>query len=200
MAYETEMTNIEEYYANLLILQYRNKPKARATVKIGADIYLGDGLFFELNDILNIDTAQGAQLDLIGKILGVPRNIFGLTINKNFFSFEKTNAFGYSDKNELSQGFWKNYNNSIGSAYALQDFEYRLLLKFKAAYNLRRGSWQELDELYYNFFGNELEMTNNFDLSVNFTVSVNPSIALQAAIYLGYIKPPLGIKYTFTYN
>lgn len=199
MAYETEVANIENYYADLLILQYRNKPHARETVKLGADIYLGDGLVFELNNILDIDTAVGAQLDLIGQILGINRNIYGLTFDKDFFTFEKDGAFGYSDVNQLSKGYWKNYQSSTGSSYALTDSDYRTVLKFKAAYNLRRGSWGELEALYYEFFGDELEMTNNKDLSVTFTVADGYSFPLRVAIYMGYIAPPAGIAYTIEY-
>ena len=198
--YETEVSNVQEYYANLLILQYRNKPKARQTIKLGASIYLADGLVFELNDILNIDKAEGAQLDLIGQILGCSRNIYGLNPDTNYFTFEQNDALGYSDKTALSQGYWKTYRNSIGSAYALQDNDYKNLLKFKAAYNLRRGSWGELDEIYHTFFGDELVMTNNKDLSVTYTASANLSFALKAAIFLGYIKPPMGISYTIEYT
>lgn len=199
MAYETELANVEEYYANLLILQYRNKQKARQTIKLGASIYLANGLVFELNDILNIDTAVGAQLDLIGQILGVNRNVYGLNIDTPYFSFEKENAYGFSDAQALSDGYWKSYWNSIGSAYALSDNEYRQLLKFKAVYNLRRGSWAEMDSLYYTLFGNDLEIVNNKDLSVTFKVSSTLTVALKAAIFLGYIMPPLGINYTFDY-
>ena len=199
MAYETEVANVENYYANLLILQYRNKPKARATIKLGTDVYLADGLVFELNDCLNIDTAYGAQLDLIGKILGVNRILYGFSTDKPFFSFEKSDAYGYSDKTELSQGYWKNYKLSIGSEYSLVDNDYRSLLKFKAAYNLRRASMADLDLLYFNLFGNEIEIINNQDLSITYKVSNNLSTALRAAIYLGYIEAPLGISYTIQY-
>lgn len=451
MAYETETENVKDYYANLLILQYRNKPKASATIKLGAGIYLADGLIFELNDILNLETQQGAQLDLIGQILGVNRQIAGFNIDKYYFSFEKatvtppgyvwneavqsldvnngpwlsaiydgskyvalsefgyistsedgetwttpasiniassraitfdgtyywilnfygevyqssdlsswsklatlennnyywwticygngkyvamanggyvayssdgTNwsspanlspdwnslkygngkfvalssygdiststdgetwttpanilgnegwnalgydgsifvaitggmnsvgkfatstdgvtwttpaydgnlvnldvwdiayndgtfialanggkistseavvtggAYGYSDKTELSQGLWKQYRNSTASIYSLQDYEYRSLLKFKAAYNIKTGGWGALDNLYYRFFGDELNMVNNKDLTITYEVSEDVSVALQAAIYLGYIKPPMGIGYS----
>ena len=199
MAYETEVANVENYYANLLILQYRNKPKARATIKLGVDIYLADGLVFELNDVLDIDKASGAQLDLIGKILGVNRNVYGLTLDTKFFSFEKEEAYGFSDKTGISEGFWKSYKNSTGSAYALQDSQYISLLKFKAAYNLRRGSMAEIDSLYYNLFGDDIALINNKNLTVTYRVKNSLSVALQAAIYLGYIKPPMGIGYTIEY-
>jgi len=199
MAYETELANVENYYADLLILQYRNKPKARATVKLGVDIYLADGLVFELNNCLDIDKAQGKQLDLIGQILGVNRNLYGLNVDTKYFSFQKTNAYGYSDKTAVSEGYWKSFFNSIGSAYALPDNVYKSLLKFKAAYNIRRGSWGGLDNLYYRFFGNQFQMVNNKDLTVTYVVQPDVSLALQAAILLKYIEPPLGIGYTIQY-
>lgn len=198
MAWEEEKASIENYYADLLIIQYRNKPKARATIKLGVDLYLTDGLVFDLQNVLDINTAFGAQLDLIGKILGCNRNIFGFNINKKYFTFEKTSAYGYSyydsnHENQLSKGLWKNYRNSTASAYGLEDKDYRLLLKFKALYNLRRGSWGDLDRLYYKAFGNDVVIVNNKDLTISYTVSGNASIAFQAANYLGYIQPPLGI-------
>lgn len=73
--YEADVEAVKEYYASLLILQYRNKPKARETVKIGADLFLGDGLVFQLQDLLDVDKAVGLWLDLIGKIVGAPRNV-----------------------------------------------------------------------------------------------------------------------------
>ena len=250
MAYETEVENVKEYYADLLILQYRGKPKARATIKLGAELYLCDGLVFELNDCLNIDTATGEQLNLIGKILGCSRTIPGMVSDDIYFSFEnkikftvpthadlpasattddvarviadETHAgvttyyqwengacqynatnpidvFGYSDVNGASQGLFKSYWNATGSIYSLQDSEYRALLKFKALYNLRRGSWGEMNDLYYRCFGTDLKMVNNKDLSVTYQVATHLTIPLRAAIYLNYIQPPLGIDYSIQY-
>lgn len=73
--YELEALEVQEYYANLLILQYRNKPKARETIKICANLFLSDGLVFQLQDLLDVDKAVGPWLDLIGKLVGAPRNV-----------------------------------------------------------------------------------------------------------------------------
>ena len=200
MANLTDVQNVENYYADLLIIQYRNKPKARATIKLGADLYLADGLVFDLNNILDIDTATGVQLDLIGKILGCNRNIYGLVLDTKFFSFQKNNAYGYSDKDVLSEGYWKNYQNSVGTVYRLPDNVYRTLLKFKAIYNVRRGSMQFMDEMYWRIFGNEVNMVNNHDLSVTYNIPASHSVAVEAAVFLNYLEPPLGINYTINYT
>lgn len=199
MAYETGIANVEEYYANLLIIQYRNKPKARATIKLGADLYLSDGLVWDIGNVLDIDTAIGAQLDLIGKILGQSRNIPGLVIDKPFFSFEKEDAYGFSTADELSEGYWKNYRNSVGSVYNLSDYSYRILLKFKAMYNVRRASMAFMYDMYYRAFGNEIKMINNQDLTVTYEVSNNYSEAVAAALHLKLIEPCMGVDYSISY-
>lgn len=73
--YEAETQEVLEYYASLLILQYRNKPKAREDIKHLVNLYLADGVVFQFQDLLDVDKAVGAWLDLIGKIVGAPRNV-----------------------------------------------------------------------------------------------------------------------------
>lgn len=197
MAYDIE--SVKDYYADLLILQYRNKPKARETIREFVEICLGDGLVFELNNCLNIDTAVGKQLDLIGQILGCNRNVYGLNPDTKYFSFEKTGAYGYSDKDALSEGYWKSYFNSIGSAYALPDSDYRQLLKFKAALNVMPSTMKGMDEALYSVFGDNVTIQNNQDLSITYVIN-QQTVVTQAAEILGYFTGPMGITVNFSYG
>lgn len=199
-SYLPDVEAIKTYYADLLILQYRSKPKARETVKMGAQIYLGDTVLLQLQDILDIDKAVGAQLDIIGKILDVPRIIQGINPEVRYFSFEKTNAKGFSTKNKLSDGIWKNASNSLWSIYSLPDNSYRLLLKFKAIKNRLRASMGEIDNLLYEIFGNNIYMVNNTDLSITYYISDNILVPAQAAIALGYLGAPVGVKANYVYQ
>lgn len=199
MAYETELANVEDYYANLLILQYRNKPKARATIKEFVDICLGDGLVFQLNECLNIDSAVGKQLDLIGQILGCNRNVYGLNPDTKYFSFQKTNAYGYSDKDAVSEGYWKSYYNSIGSSYALPDSDYRQLLKFKAALNVMPLTMKGMDDALYQVFGDNVRIINNQNLSITYYID-QQTVVTQAAEILGYFTGPMGVTVSFSYG
>ncbi len=63
------------YYVERLALQYRDKSRARETVAIAAKQILADDLAGQLQQAFNVDTAVGAQLDVIGIIVGVSRNI-----------------------------------------------------------------------------------------------------------------------------
>lgn len=184
---------VKEYYANLLILQYRNKPKARETIKLGVDIYTGDGLLLQLADCLNIDIAVGAQLDIIGKILGCPRNVPGINNQTKYFSFHvDENSLGFSTIGNPSNGVTKNRNNSILAAYTLNDNEYRQLLKFKAFLNVWRGDMGSMDRALYSVFGGTINLKNNQDMSITYEIS-EMNTTIEAAQALGYFRAPIGV-------
>lgn len=67
-----EKFDYASYLANLLIIQYHNKPKAVATIKAIGSLFPVD-LILQIRDAFNIDTATGACLDVIGKYVGVTR-------------------------------------------------------------------------------------------------------------------------------
>ena len=79
---------IEEYYQNLLIIQYHDLPKAKETIRLIADIGTGDNIFMQLQDAFNVDTAIGAQLDLIGKVVGADRRGLDDTDFKTLIKFK----------------------------------------------------------------------------------------------------------------
>ena len=69
------MTNLElqQYYADLLILQYKGKPKAEATIKASVKPIIIFELAEAVKNGYNIDTAVGVQLDVLGKYIGLGR-------------------------------------------------------------------------------------------------------------------------------
>ena len=64
---------IKEYYSNLLILQYRGKPKAKATVEATIDAMISGQIFSQIENGFDPNTAVGVMLDIIGKYVGVDR-------------------------------------------------------------------------------------------------------------------------------
>lgn len=70
------MTNdaLTIYYAQLLILQYQQKPNAFATIKALASLAIINQLPLALQNAFSVDAGQGVQLDAIGKYVGVTRS------------------------------------------------------------------------------------------------------------------------------
>ena len=64
--------NYAEYLSNLLIIQYFNKPKAKATVEAAAKMFPTD-LILDVINGFDLETATGEQLDILAKYIGVER-------------------------------------------------------------------------------------------------------------------------------
>lgn len=66
------MSQTDSYYSNLLILQYHDKPKAKATIEAVVSL-IPDDLIQEVTNGFDIETAVGKQLDILGEYVGVDR-------------------------------------------------------------------------------------------------------------------------------
>ncbi|WP_454691119.1 DUF2612 domain-containing protein [Achromobacter aloeverae] len=120
--------------------QFQDKPRLEAFVK---------ALFEPLNTIQDalrdlfekrwLDTAEGAQLDGIGQIVGLPR-VIDQTVYVQFFGFQgQPNVTGFGQArlrrtNELA----------VGGSTTLRDAEYRKLLYWKIALNNGHGTIPEI--------------------------------------------------------
>lgn len=73
------MTKIQiiKYYADLLIMQYKGKPKANAHAKLLVEPAIFDLLPEKIMNSFDIEIAVGKQLDFIGKYIGVSRTNAG---------------------------------------------------------------------------------------------------------------------------
>lgn len=80
------LTEITAYYADLLAYQYRGLPNADRTVKLFTKQAVADLFVTQLLSCYDLETAVGAQLDILGKYVGVPRNI-GSVIERPYFGF-----------------------------------------------------------------------------------------------------------------
>ncbi len=192
--YTQDIEDVKTYYADLLILQYRGKQKARDTIKLGVDIYMGDNILFQLQDILDIDTAEGEQLDIIGKLLNCPRIVQGIYSDLKYFQYHiDENSLGFSSIGNPTNATFKTIRNYNLSQYALPDSDYRFLLKFKAAINVMKSSIKGFDEILWNVFNGDVLLKNNQDLTITYVVSATHTLATLAAKQLGYYRAPEGI-------
>jgi len=70
--------------ANRVYYQYRQQPKAVAWLEITETIANGAAAEFqEINDTLNIDTQEGVNLDVIGRIVGIDRQYIPISLDQD---------------------------------------------------------------------------------------------------------------------
>lgn len=103
--------DLKKYYADLLIMQYRDKEKARGMIELLADMVIMNQLPIAVQNAFNIDDAEGVQLDTIGKIVGV---------NRTGFYFDNTIVLD-DEEFRLLIYFKIGQNNSGSSLYDIQN-------------------------------------------------------------------------------
>lgn len=75
MATKASSQDIKDYYANLLIIQYRNLPNARGTLESLVGESYADGISLDVLNAFDLETAVGQQLDILGKYIGLSRQV-----------------------------------------------------------------------------------------------------------------------------
>jgi len=85
--------SLKEYYSNLLIVQYHDKTKAKATIELITNVLLPKNsdtdnyLASDIKDAFNLETAVGDQLDILDNYIGVGRGYEGTNLSDSDFRF-----------------------------------------------------------------------------------------------------------------
>ena len=109
--------------------------------------------FVELESIISIDSATGAQLDNIGEIVGQSRTLIDAT-SISYFGFDgDPTALGFGDADDLSVGGrFRSQDEPTTGDRDLSDDEYRLFIKAKIARNHLTPTPQNIAEYFSLLF------------------------------------------------
>lgn len=93
----------------------------------------------------SIDEAFGEQLDVIGRIVGQPRELVSLDVYRYFAFLGYPNGETYGDLNDPSVGgVFYSEGNPTGGNFTLDDNTYRLFIKSKILKNRTASTPEEL--------------------------------------------------------
>jgi hypothetical protein len=182
----TTLQQILDYYADKLIAQYRLMPRARATIEIFGKQIIADNLAEALGLAFSIDTAVGPQLDVLGKYIGVNRNV-GDIIPDDQTYFAMTNYAGaaslcgfgdYTDSFVNPNGLFYLYQYAAGIPSALSDEQYRLILKLQIVANSSDGTLYSLQNALATFLGGVFEIVDPKDMTLVYVLTAFPPISL----------------------
>lgn len=98
MDYLEELNKIKTWIKNLIIIQYRQSRKNRALIDILVELFFANNLIPQIRDLcLSVDKSEGAQLDVVGKWVGVDRFYNGIELwEHRYLSF-----INYSDMRRI---------------------------------------------------------------------------------------------------
>lgn len=198
-----------DYYARLLIIQYRNQPNAKATIQALVKAFIADNIIIDIRDGFDIDTAVGVQLDWLGLYIGTDRYYkavnyplaFGFS---NADGDEENGVTGFASASDFltKEGTFLGSREAIAISQRLDDEEYRLLLKVKIAQNNSNFSQKSIDDILYEFFGTEIYVVDNYDMTITYsfdpwTVSTSPvnnKMVIEAMLWKGILPVPMGVE------
>lgn len=191
------------YYVDLLIIQYNNKPKARATIAALAAELLASAVYFDVENGYSIETAVGKQLDVLGKYADIDRFYRG-QILEGFFSFityEEVDdvpegRIGFADYSdfETKSGEWLAYYKIISENLVLPDEDFRILLKLRIIQNNSDHSHKSIDDSIHRFFPGVLIPDSIGSMVMDYFVFENDLPIIDVARKKDVLPRPAGVR------
>lgn len=158
----------------------------------------------QLQQQRSLDTAIGAQLDVIGEIVGRPR---GLVTSELFqyFGFEgHPLAGGFGSLNDPATGSpWYSEGGAIGISRPPSDEEYRLILKAKIIKNRTMSRPEDVIAAYKFIFGAGRIVLTEGNASVNIGIGKILTNVERGLLFdlggAGTLLPKtVGVQYTYS--
>jgi len=190
--------------SNLLIKQYWEKTKAKAEIELQASTWeVARGFIDSLDAAFDLDNAIGAQLDVLGRIVGIGRSVPGI-IPKVYFGF---------DINPIDKGFSSKFDpmriggpfySKFSSAFTdlqLGDSDYRFFIRVKAALNRAAGyvssdQYISIQDVVLSAFDGRAYVIDNLDMTLTLYVSSVVSLdRLRLIQSLNLLPKPQGVRY-----
>lgn len=201
-----EIEDLIQSYVNLLIIQYADKPNAKQQIEDYTRGIVNNDIFGQIQEAFNIDTAVGAQLDILGKYIGIDRNgqQQEITEGVDFFSVladdvtQNDDAFGTVDSTQFltfTSHILGAEPTDFTTSQVLDDESYRFILKLRIIQNAINHSDKEIDDAIIEVFKGDL-IPSSADGTMTMTYVVDSESLTFAIIALqkGALPKPIGVR------
>lgn len=165
MDYLLTSITLANYYVNLLIIQYHNKPKARATIYFLAGLIYANTALLQIRDGFDLKTAVGIQLDTVGEWVGITRFYNGqLLFLQPWFSLINWNGtpdnlqggFSTYENFDTLEGGFIDYSTIKPTQNRLADDSYKIMIGLKIIQNNIIHTAKNIDEAIWNYFNGQV--------------------------------------------
>jgi hypothetical protein len=197
--------SFESEYKDLVIKQYYDRPKASAEIGLQATTWRKT--FDWLNSFpmeFDLDHATGDRLDIIGRIVGVSRNVPQALIKELFGFADNPNSKGFSSKfsvlfdgGPFSSKFAPDFTD-----LQLDDNDYRLFIRVKIAKNVAHAYMVDgvnvtIQDAVIAAFGGRAYILDNYNMTS--TIYISPIIdadRISLILRLDLIPHGVGVGYS----
>lgn len=202
------LDSIKKWAKDLLIVQYSQAKKNRALIDLLVELLFANNLSSQIRDLcLNVEESIGAQLDVVGKWVGVDRFYNAIDL----WDHPYTALVNYSnisdDTYETYQGGFSNYTNFTDNnggfltykawqetrtkANALGDEYFRQLIKLKIIKNSINFTCKNIDDVIWKWSNGQVYTTWG-TMEVTYHYPSNFKNLIQLAIYKNVLPAPTG--------
>lgn len=179
---------------DFLIWQYRGKPKARQTVGLLlSETKKVFGSAIQLSTLLDVNTATGYALDLVGRHAGIDR-VMKSIIPKEYFGWSEVEAaLGFNT------GVFYRYGDALKASSVLNDDEYRFLIKAKIIKNYQQPDIAGITYSLRHLLGEQAFIIDNYDMSMNVVIPAGylTPFRIHALKNLDILSRPVGVSYKY---
>lgn len=200
--------DIIKRYTLMLIKQYWEKKKARSEIQSMLRHWQIIADFIRNPANFDLDRVTGYRLDVIGRIVGLPRSV-PEALAKVFFGFqEHLNSEGFGSKSNAAYTgapFYSKFAPAYGP-YQLGDNEYRRFLRVKIARNAAASTIASddrvsLQDVIQAAFNGRAYVTDRQDMTLALNISPQVSVdELRLIVRLGLLPKPAGVRYDYFYQ
>lgn len=231
MSYKSTLQDLQKYYSNLLIIQYNGKPKAKATIELIANLIWSNMALLQIRDAFDWKTAdsdypnstEGAQLDIIGKWVGISRaynenNTWSNTYlcypayGTDTIAEADPQRGGYSDYSTFDtlEGGVLTYKDLQANTQQLTNEEYRTVIGLKIIKNSIVHNQGNIDravtlffeemingEVVYNndgYIDNPIVYTTWQPHEITYHYPISLSTIINICYYKGVLLAPTGVS------
>lgn len=206
------LDKIKEWAKDLLIIQYHEALKNKQLIELMVELLFANNLILQIRDLcLNLKESIGAQLDVVGKWLGVNRNYSGEYFEKTRFSLVGYNQIksdvyfpvqggfsNYTNFETLNGGFlmYKEWQETFASVNKLGDDSFRQLCELKAIKNSIRFTNKSISDAILQWSGGRVYVTwGVMECTYHYPIAMTQ--IMRIARDKNVLLAPTGVKINF---
>lgn len=163
---EELLEELKEYFADLLIIQYRGADRNRNLIKFLVDLIFANNLALQVKENTVSLNSIGAQLDIVGKWVGVDRYYNKELWDRVYLSFPLYSTIKDASYSQYQGGFstysnfadndggvlmYKDWQATRGKVNSLGDEYFTKLIKLKIIKNSIKNTCKDIDDAIWSW-------------------------------------------------